>query len=105
MANPFQRQESASINPKLSIHPISSPSPLAITSLFSKSMSFFSVERFICALYQIPDISDILWYLSFFTSLSMRVEVVLVVVVVVVVVFVLYLGPYLWHMEVPRLGF
>ena len=28
-----------------------SPSPLATTSLFSKSMIFFSMERFICAIY------------------------------------------------------
>ena len=41
------------------------PSPLATTSLFSKSMIFFSVERFICAVYQIPDMSDIICYLSF----------------------------------------
>uniref|UniRef100_A0A8D1UY61 Interferon-induced GTP-binding protein Mx1 n=1 Tax=Sus scrofa TaxID=9823 RepID=A0A8D1UY61_PIG len=35
----------ASINPRFPVHP--PPSPLATTSLFSKSMSFFSVERFI----------------------------------------------------------
>ena len=30
------------------------------TSLFSKSMIFFSVERFLCAVCYIPDISDII---------------------------------------------
>ena len=33
-----------SIKPKFQIHPTPSPSPLTSTSLFSKSMSFFSVE-------------------------------------------------------------
>ena len=51
IAYPFQRQESASINPKFPMHPAPSPSPLATRSLFSKSMIFYSVERFICALY------------------------------------------------------
>ena len=40
-------------------------SPLATTSLFSKSMHFFSMERVMCAIYQIQDISDVIWYLSF----------------------------------------
>ena len=65
IANPFQRQYSASINPKLPNHPTPSPSTLATTSLLSKSMIFFSVERFLSALCYIPDISDIIWYLSF----------------------------------------
>ena len=65
IANPFQRQESASINPKHPMHSTPSPSPLATTSLFSKSMIFFSVERFIYAIHQIPDINDIIWCLSF----------------------------------------
>jgi len=51
IANPFQRQESASSNPKGSIHPTPSLYPLATTSLSYKSMIFFSVERFICAVY------------------------------------------------------
>ena len=79
IANPFQRQQSASMNPKHPIHPTPSPSPLAATSLFTKSMSFFSVARFLCAVYWIPDISDIIRYLSFsfsfwLTSLRMRVS-------------------------------
>ena len=40
-------------------------------------MSFSSVERFICATYYIPDVSEIIWYLFFsfwHTSLSMRVS-------------------------------
>jgi len=77
IANPSQRQHSASIYPKLPVPPTPSPSPLATTSLFSKSMIFFSVERFLCAIYYIPDISDIIWYLSFsfwFTSLRTRVS-------------------------------
>ena len=59
IANPSPRQESASINPRLPIHPTPSPSPLATTSLLSMSMIFFSVERFLCAVYYIPDISHI----------------------------------------------
>ena len=76
IANPSQRQHSASIYPKLQVPPTPSPSALATTSLFSKSMIFFSVERFICDVYLIPDISDIRCYLSFsfwLTPLSMRV--------------------------------
>ena len=51
IANPFQRKEFAAINPKLRIHPTPSPSTFVTKSLFSKSMIFFSVERFCCALY------------------------------------------------------
>ena len=51
-------------NPKLPIPPTPSPSHQATTSLFSKSMIFSSEEMFICAGYQIPVISDIIWYLS-----------------------------------------
>ena len=36
---------------KLPVHPTPYPSPLATTNLFSKFMSFFSVERFICDMY------------------------------------------------------
>ena len=42
---------SASIYPKLPVPPTPSPSPLATTSLFSKSMIFFSMESFLCAVY------------------------------------------------------
>ena len=49
IANPFQKLQFGSINPRLPIYP--SPSPLATTSLISNSMIFFSVESFICALY------------------------------------------------------
>ena len=49
---PFQDQQFASINPKLPILPTPSPSPWAIGSLFSKSMIFFSVESFLCAVCQ-----------------------------------------------------
>ena len=51
-AYPFQRQPSASINPQFPLHPTPSPShsPLATTNLFSKTMIFFSVERFIRAI-------------------------------------------------------
>ena len=48
---PFQRQQVASINPKFPVHPTPSPSLLATTSLFSLFRIFFSVERFICAIY------------------------------------------------------
>ena len=49
--NPFQQQEFASVNPRLPIPPTPSLSPWATTSLFSKSMIFFSEETFICAVY------------------------------------------------------
>ena len=42
MAYPFQRQESASINPKFPVRPTPSPSPLATTRLASMSTIFFS---------------------------------------------------------------
>ena len=48
-AYPFQKQRFASINPQFPLHPTPSSSSLATTSLFSKSMVCFSVERFICA--------------------------------------------------------
>ena len=41
------------------------PLPLASTSLFSMSMSFFSVQRLTCAIDQIADITEITWCLSF----------------------------------------
>ena len=70
IVNPFQV---ASDNPKLLIPPTSSLSCRAATSLFSKSMIFFSVEMFICAGCQIPVISDIIWYLSLsFWLISLR---------------------------------
>ena len=46
-AYPLQMQQFTSINPRLQVHPTPSPYPLATTSLFSKSVHFFSVERFI----------------------------------------------------------
>ena len=52
IAYPLQMQESASINPRLPVPPtLFSPIPLATTSLFSKSMNFFPVGSFICAIY------------------------------------------------------
>ena len=56
-AYPFQRQQFASMNSRFPVHPTPFPSLLATTSLFSRSMIFYSVEKFICAVYQIPDIS------------------------------------------------
>ena len=59
--------------PKLLIPPTPSLSYQAATSLFSKSMIFFSEEMFIFAEYQIPVISDIIWYLSLsFWLISLR---------------------------------
>ena len=49
--NPLQEQYFASINPKLLIPLTPSLSRWAATSLFSKSMIFFSEEMFICAGY------------------------------------------------------
>ena len=48
VVNPFQV---VSDNPKLPIPPTPSLSPRMATSLFSKSIIFFSVEMFICAVY------------------------------------------------------
>ena len=50
IAYPLQMWKFVSIDPRLPIHPTPSPSSLATKSLFSKSMSFFSVGSFICAL-------------------------------------------------------
>ena len=72
IAIPSQRQHSASIYPKLPV-----PPTLVTRILFCKSMIFFSVEKFLCAMYYIPDISDTIWYLPFsswLTSLRMRVS-------------------------------
>jgi len=65
IAYPFQRQSFVSINPKLPIHPTPFPSPLATKTLSSKSMIFFSVESFLCSIYKIPDINNIIRCLSF----------------------------------------
>ena len=65
IAYPLHMQQFAPVNPRLPFHPTPSPSHLATTSLLSKPMSSFSVERFTRAVYQTPDISDIIWYLSF----------------------------------------
>ena len=53
IAYPCQIQQFASINPRLPVHLTPSPSfsALATTCLFFKSMSFFSVESFICSIY------------------------------------------------------
>ena len=53
IAYPLQMQQIESVNPRLPVHltPSPSPTPLATTSLFFQSMSFFSVEKFICAVY------------------------------------------------------
>ena len=51
IAYPLQMQQFVSTNPRLQVHPTPSLSLMATSSLFSKSMSFFSVKRLICALY------------------------------------------------------
>ena len=73
IAYPFQRQLFASVNPRFPVHP--TPSPLATTSLFSKSMRFFSCGKVhLCCVLD----SRYKWYhmiLSFSfwpTTLSMR---------------------------------
>ena len=54
------------------------PLPLASTSLLSMSVICFCfVDRIICAIFQIPHRSAIIWYLSFsfqLTSLSMKIS-------------------------------
>ena len=65
IVHPFQDQQFAPVNPKLPIPPTPSLSPWAATSPFSKSIIFSSVEMFICAVYQILVISDVLWSLFF----------------------------------------
>ena len=65
-AYPFQMLLFASTNPKLPVHPTSSPSPLA-TTICSPCpwVCCFSIDRFIYAIYWIPDISNIMWYFYF----------------------------------------
>ena len=46
------------------------PSPLANTSLFSMSVSLFG-DRFICAIFQIPHISSLVFVFLFLTSINM----------------------------------
>ena len=65
IANPSWRPQSAAINPTLQSIPLPPLHLLATTSLFSNSMIFISVERFICAIYYIPNICDIILYFSF----------------------------------------
>ena len=69
----FCIQQFGSANLKLLIYPSStSPSPLRNTSLFSLPVCF--IDKFFCVIFQIPHISDVIWYLSFslrLTSLSM----------------------------------
>ena len=55
-------------NPKLPVHPTSSPSSKSVLHVHER---FFSVDRFTCALYQIPDMSDIIWYFSLSDSLHL----------------------------------
>ena len=51
IAYPLQTQEFASIKPRLPVHPTLLPFPLATSSLFSKTLSFYTAERFIYAIY------------------------------------------------------
>ena len=51
IVNPFLEQKFASIDPTLPIRPTPSSSLWGATSLFSKSIIFFSVEMFICVVY------------------------------------------------------
>ena len=76
-AYPLQIQSFAS-NPKFPVPPTPSPSPWQpLVSSPCRWVCFFSVDRLICTIYQIPDISDIIccWSFSFWlTSLSMKVS-------------------------------
>ena len=68
IVSPFQVQQFASVNPKLPIPPTSSPlTPGKHKSVLQVHDFLFcgNVERLICAVYQVPDISDIIQYLSF----------------------------------------
>ena len=56
---------------------------------------FFSVDMFTCALYYIPEISDIIWYVSFsfwLTSLSTRVSSSIHVAANGIILFFLWLS-------------
>ena len=53
----------ASVYPKFPFLP--SPTTPATTSLFSMGVFFCFVAKFICVIFQIPCISDIIWYLFF----------------------------------------
>ena len=70
IVNPFQKQQFASVNLKLRIPPTPSLSSRAATRPISKSMIFFSVEMFICTVYQIPVISDMVFFSVFLTYFS-----------------------------------
>ena len=70
MVNPSRMQHSASIYPKLPVHLTPSPSP---TSLFSKSMIFFSMETvYLCCIldarYEWYHMVFIFLFLTYFTQ-------------------------------------
>ena len=76
IANPFQEQQFASVNPKLLIPPTPFFSPWAATSLFSKFMIFFSVETFICAVYS--SFFSIIHFLKRFIKVQLIYNVVII---------------------------
>ena len=103
IANPYRRQLSASIYPKFPVLPLLPLPPLATTSLFT---IFSSVQRFICALYWIPDISDIVWYLSYsfwLTSLRMRISSSIHVAANGIILFFLWLSSIPLCVYIPHL--
>ena len=63
---PFYIQKLTFANTNL--HPSLNPHPLATISQFSTSVILFCfIERFICVIFFIPRVSDIIWY-SFFSQ-------------------------------------
>ena len=60
----FYMQQSVYVNPDLPIYSFL-PYPLVTIKLFSTSVTLCFVNKFICIIFQIPDISDIICYFSF----------------------------------------
>ena len=50
--------------------PLPPPSPLATASLFFMSVCFCFIDRFICAIFQIPHINDIYYMVFVFLTIS-----------------------------------
>ena len=63
----------ASANPRLPLGPSSTPASLGTPQSVSLTLFCF-IDRFICVVFQVPHLSDVIWYFSFsywLTSLCM----------------------------------